>query len=160
MIKDCEFLEGAAFIRLVNYGHRVAISAASSIHSSIYLIETESHQSAVLFKHSTKPKSSWSFTLSSQEEDALKNLRTKYPDFYRYIAFICHRDGICCVSEKRLMNILDPATGIADQHISVSRKSRGSYSVSGPGGQKMFQSVPQNDWPRVVLLKPKEKIYE
>lgn len=157
MIRDCEFLQGAAFIRLLNCGYRVAITPAFSIHPSIYLIETAIHQSAVLFKHSKKPKSSWSFTLSSQEEEALKNLRTKYPDFYSYIAFICHRDGICCVSEKQLMNILDTGTGFAGQHISVSRQTRCSYSVSGPGRQQMFQSIPQSDWPRIILLEPKEK---
>lgn len=160
MIKDCEFLEGAAFIRLVNYGKRVTISAAASIHPSIYLFETEAHQSAILFKHSTKPKSSWSFTLSPQEEKGLKELRRKYPDFRRYIAFICHQDGICCVFEKDLISILNTDTDIAGQHISISRKARGSYSVSGPGRQKMSQSVPQSDWPRVVLSKPKEKLYE
>ena len=160
MIKDCEFLEGAAFIRLLNYGCRVAITPASLVHSSIYLIETDKNKSAVLFKHSKKPKSSWSFTLSIQEEEAFKSLSTKYPDFYAYIAFICHRDGICCVSHKRLMSILDPSTGIAGQHISVSRQTRGSYSVNGPSRKRMFQSVPQSDWPRIVLLEPKDKLYE
>ncbi len=135
MIKDCEFLKGVAFIRLVDYGNQVAIIPASSIHPSIYLIETTNYQSAVLFKHSTKPKSSWSFTLSIQEEEALDKLLYHYPDYYLYIAFICHRDGICCVSKERLMNILDTETGITDQHISISRQPHGSYYVSGPGRQ-------------------------
>jgi hypothetical protein len=151
VINDCEFLEGAAFIRLVNYGYRVAIAPVSSIHSSIYLIETENHQSAVLFKHSKKPKSSWSFTLSSQEEEAFTVIHSKYPESLVFIAFICHRDGICCVSEKRLMSVIDTETGIAGQHISVSRKPRGSYYVSGPGRQKMVQTVSQSDWPRVII---------
>jgi hypothetical protein len=149
VINDCEFLEGAAFVRLVNYGCQVAIAHAFSIHSSIYLIETESTKSAVLFKHSKKPKSAWSFTLSSQEDDALGVVRSKYPDFLVFIAFICHRDGICCVSQERLMSVLDK---------DVSRQPRGSYYVSGPSRQQMIQTIPQSDWPRVILLEPKDKL--
>jgi hypothetical protein len=158
VINDCEFLEGAAFVRLVNYGQQVTITAASTIHSSTYLIETDTHQSAVLFKHSKRPKSPWSFTLSSQEDDALKVLHSKYSNYLVFIAFICHKDGICCVSKERLMSVIDTSKGIADQHISVSRKPRGSYYVSGPGRQQMLQTVPQSDWPRVVLLEPKAKL--
>ena len=64
------------------------------------------------------------------------------------------------MSEENLMRILDTDTDIAGQHISVSRKARGSYSVSGPGRRKMSKSVPQTDWPRVVLSNPHEKPYE
>lgn len=151
MINDCELLEGAAFVRLVNYGRRVTIIPASLIHSSMYLIETETHQSAVLFKHSKKPKSAWSFTFSTQEDNALKVLHSKYSNCLVFIAFICHKDGICCVSKERLMSIIDNASSIADQYISVSRKPRSSYYISGPGRQQMLQTVPQSDWPRVVF---------
>jgi hypothetical protein len=158
VINDCELFEGAAFVRLVNYGHRVTITSASAIHSSTYLIETETHQSAVLFKHSKKPKSPWSFTFSSQEDDALKVLDSEHPNYLAFIAFICHKDGICCVSKERLMSVIDKISSIADQHISVSRKPRGSYYLSGPGRQQMLQTVPQSNWPRVVLLEPKTKL--
>jgi hypothetical protein len=157
VINDCEFIEGAAFIRLVNYGHQVTIISASSIHSSTYLIETESHQFAVLFKHSKKPKSAWSFAFSSQKDNALNVLNSKYSDCLAFIAFICHKDGICCVSKERLMSIIDNASDIGGQRVSVSRKPRGSYYVSGPGKQQMLQTVPQSDWPR-IFFEPKAKL--
>lgn len=152
MINDCELLEGSALIRLVNYGYQVTITRADSIHPSIYLIKSENGQSAVLFKHSKKPKSAWAFTLSSQEDYALNALHSKYPELPIFIAFICHRDGICCVSEKRLMSVISESSGIGGQHISVSRQARGSYHVSGTGRQQMQQTVPQSDWPRIVLF--------
>jgi hypothetical protein len=151
MINDQEFLHGAAFLRLINYGHRITINHASLIHPSIYLIETDSSKSALLFKVSKKPKSAWSFTLSDQEELAIDILYSKYPDASVFIALICHKDGICCIAEKRLRSVLDKDTGISGQHISVSRQLRGSYHVSGPGRQKMEQTVPQSDWPRIIL---------
>jgi hypothetical protein len=151
MINDQEFLHGAAFLRLINYGHRITLTHVPWIHSSIYLIETESKKSAILCKVSKKPKSAWSFTLSSQEESALTNLPSKYPEISVFIAFICHKDGICCIAEKRLRSVLDKDAGVNGQHISVSRQTYGSYHVSGPGRQQMDQTVPQSDWPRVIF---------
>lgn len=159
MINDREFLQGAAFLRLINYGEQISIAHPSWIHNSIYLIETNTSKSAVLFKLSTKPKSAWSFTLSSQEESALDILYKKYPDFTVFIALICHKDGICCIAQQRLWSILDKNAGISGQHISVSRHPHGSYHVSGPGRQEMEQTVPQSDWPRVVFAS-RENSYE
>ena len=151
MINDQEFLQGAAFLRLINYGSRITIIHTPLIHPSMYLVETDSSKSAVLFKISKKPKSAWSFTLSSQEELALDTLRSKYPNISVFIAFICHKDGICCIAEKRLRSVLDRDTGVDSKHISVSRQPHGSYHVSGPGRQQIEQSVPQSDWLRIFF---------
>lgn len=159
MINDQEFLHGAAFLRLINYGTRITIIHSSSIHPSLYLVESNNSKSAILFKISKKPKSAWSFTLSSQEDLALDTLRSKYPDVSVFIALICHKDGICCIAEERLRSVLDKDAGVNGQHISVSRLTRGSYHISGPGRQQMEQTVPQSDWPRVVFLN-KEKNHE
>jgi hypothetical protein len=149
MIYDQEFLYGAALLRLINYGTRVTIIHAPAIHPSLYLLETGSSRSAILFKVSKKPKSAWSFTLSSQEELALNILPSKYHNVSIFIALICHKDGICCIPEKRLRRVLDRDAAVNGQHISVSRSTRGSYHVSGPGRQQMQQTVPQSDWPRL-----------
>lgn len=155
MINDQEFLQGAAFIRLINYKNQIKITHAVSIHTSIYLIEADSSKSAVLFKLSKKPKSAWSFTLSSQEESALDTLCSKYPSVSIFIAFICHKDGICCIAKERLWTILNRDTSIISYHISVSRRLNSSYHVSGSGKQRINQTVPQSDWPRIVFSKQK-----
>lgn len=159
MISDQEFLQGAAFCKLISYGYRIMITHMASIHTSMYLIETNSSKSGVLFKLSKKPKSAWSFTLSSKEQIALNALSSKYPCISLFIAFICHRDGICCISQEQLWNLLNKESSMVNYHISVSRHLNGSYRVSGSSGQQMNQTVPQSNWPRVVLLK-QEKRYE
>lgn len=151
MINDQEFLHGAAFLRLIDHGQQITITPASGIHPSIYLVDTSRSMSAILFKVSKKPKSAWSFTLSSQEESALDILHSKYDGVSVFLALICHKDGICCIPQKRLWRVLDEDADIAGQHISVSRKAHGSYHISGPGRQKMDQTVPQNDWPRILF---------
>jgi hypothetical protein len=155
MINDQEFLHGAAFLRLINYGNRITIIHASAIHPSLYILETDDSKSAVLFKVSKKPKSAWSFTLSSQEESALDTLQTKYRSISIFIALICHKDGVCCITKEQLWSVLNRNAGVSGQHISVSRQPHGSYHVNGPDRQPIDQTVPQNNWPRIVFAEKK-----
>lgn len=67
MINDREFLLGAAFHRLINFGEKVTITPLPNLHSSLYFVETKITKSVILFKISTKPKSSWSFSFSDGE---------------------------------------------------------------------------------------------
>jgi len=152
MISDQEFLHGAAFLRMIDSGHKVTITHASHIHNSIYLIETDKNKSAVLFKISTKPKSSWSFNVTKQEELAINKIHEEYPHFCVFIALICQKDGICCLSEEQFWSIINKGTDVNTRYISVSRQSHGSYHVSGPGRQKMDRTIPQKNWPDAILL--------
>lgn len=151
MISDQEFLYGAAFSRLVHYGGQISLTHLSEVHPAIYLVETNSSKSAILFKLSKKPKSTWSFTLSNQEQLAIATVSEKYSHTQIFFSLICHKDGICCISKDRLYDLLDLSEDVSAQHISVSRKIHGSYHVSGPGRQQMNRSIPQNDWPYIVL---------
>ncbi|MGB5899306.1 MAG: hypothetical protein WBG66_14000, partial [Geitlerinemataceae cyanobacterium] len=62
MFNDREFLQGAAFFRLVSFGEKITIIQAAKVHSSVYFVIADKTQSAILFKVSTKPTSAWSFT--------------------------------------------------------------------------------------------------
>ena len=151
MINDREFLYGAALYRLINNGEKTTITHLSRLHPSIYLVETGRSKSAVIFKISKKPTSAWSFTLSAEEESALDTLPCQYPRVAVFLALVCHKDGICCIAKERLWGIINADEGISGQHISVSRQPRSSYYVRGPGRQPLEQTVPQSDWPRVIL---------
>ncbi|MCT7967654.1 hypothetical protein NG799_15035 [Laspinema sp. D1] len=153
MIKDQEFLYGAAFVKLINFRDQITITHASGIHNSLYLVETDSTKSAVLFKLSTQPKSPWPFSFSDGEESALDRLKHDYSRVPQFLALVCHKDGICClaIDDQGLWSILDKKAPLSVQRISVARKPRGSYHVSGPGKQQMEQTIPQINWPRIVL---------
>jgi hypothetical protein len=150
-INDLEFLHGAAFLRLLKGTSYISISYLSLIHSSLYLIKSLNQESAILFKISKKPNSSWSFSFSSQEENALTSFHQTYPNVKLFIALICHRDGVCCLSEEQLWTILDPSDGLAKQRVSVKRELRGSYYVKGTGKVPLERTIPQNNWPEVIL---------
>ena len=150
-INDLEFLHGAAFLRLLKGTSYISISYLSYIHSSLYTIKSSNQESAILFKISKKPTSSWSFSFSSQEENALTGFHQTYPDVKLFIALICHRDGVCCLSEQQLWTIIDPNEGLAKQRVSVKRELRGSYYVRGTGRVSLERTIPQNNWPDVIL---------
>lgn len=152
MISDQEFLYGAAFLRLINLGQPVTITHESSIHSSIYIINSFAKSSGILFKVSTKSRSAWSFTFSNKEDTAINILKSKHPDIEFFAALICHKDGICCLSEHQLSEVFENSKLIyAGQRVSVSRKPHGSYYVSGPKKVSMEKTVPQNAWPQLVV---------
>lgn len=156
MIQDKEFLHGAAFLRLINQGQCITVSQVSSIDlsPSIYIIKSDQKVSAVLFKISTKPRSAWSFSFTDQEDKAIDRLKSSYRDINFFVALICHKDGICCLSEDQLLSVFDhdhKECIFEGQRISVSRKSNSSYSISGPKRLKMQGSVPQNAWPKLVI---------
>lgn len=159
MISDQDFLYGAALFKLINFGYKVTINHYNKIHSSLYLVETDQIKSLVLFKLSKKPKSAWSFTFSLQEDVALKTLRDQHLNFSVFLALVCHKDGICCIAMDRVLDILNNTENINGQYISVSRRPRGRYHISGPGREQMERTVPQSDWPRIILSKS-EKSYD
>lgn len=150
-INDLEFLHGAAFLRLLKGTSDISISYLSSIHSSLYIIKSLNKESAILFKISKKPTSSWSFSFSEQEEIALTKFHQTYPSVRLFIALICHRDGVCCLSEEQIWTIIDSSEGLTNQRVSVKREPRGSYYVKGTGRVPLERTIPQSNWPDVVL---------
>lgn len=147
MISDQELLYGAAFSQLFQQGNKILVKRLSEVHLSMYLIETDNSKSAILFKISKKPKSTWSFTLSSQEQSSINSFAKQCPSTKVFLVFICHKDGICCVSKNEIWNILDLEKKDG-QHISICRKPYGSYHVSS--SKKINRSIPQNDWPYII----------
>jgi hypothetical protein len=133
MISDQEFLYGAAFLKLINFGDKITINHYSEIHSSLYLVETDMIKSLVLLKLSKKPKPAWSFTFSNQEDIALKTLHDQHLNVSVFLTLVCHKDGICCIAMDRVLDILDNTENISGQYISVSRRPRGRYHIRGAG---------------------------
>jgi hypothetical protein len=150
MFNDREFLQGAAFFRLISFGEKVTIIQAAQVHSSVYFVTANQTPSVILFKVSTKPTSAWSFTLTPQEVSALDMLTEQYPTFSIFIALVCHKDGVCCLTEKKLQSLMENETDNR-YYISVSRSSRGRYHVNGSGKRQLGQSISLSDWPRLLF---------
>jgi hypothetical protein len=150
MLSDQELFHGAAFARLFRRAGSVTVTHAADVHSSAYLIETEGAQVAVLFKvNRVRKKSPWQFTFSAAESDALARLRRDHSIHRRFVALICRLDGVCCLSEEQLFDILgDELEGRA---VSVRRPREGSYHVTGPERRKLKGAVPKSAWPLALF---------
>lgn len=152
MLNDRDFLYGAAVLKLINFGSKVTVCHYSHVHPSLYFIQHQHTCSAVLFKLSTKPTSAWQFSLSDSEDIALREIQSQSTiKILPFLGLICHKDGVCCISLENLKQILDRTDNISGQSISVSRPPRGRYRVNGPGRRSLDRTIPQSDWPRIVL---------
>jgi hypothetical protein len=156
MINDQEFLHGAAFLRLIENGDFITIRHLSDLQLSLYLVQSQGCNAAVLMKLSTKPKSPWPFLFTEQEAEAIEELSRQQTGLKIYFALICHKDGICCLSRDRLLNVLDDGSSLARQRISVSRPRSGSYHVVGPERRRLGRTVAQSDWPRILFQNSEE----
>lgn len=152
MISDQEFLHGAAFLRLINLGQPVTITHVPHIHSSIYVVRSHVRVAGVLFKVSTKSRSAWPFIFTAQENTAITMLNVKYPEIEFFVALVCQKDGVCCLSERQLKEIFgSQCPTFTGQRVSVSRKPNGSYHISGANKVSLEKTVPQNAWPQIIF---------
>lgn len=149
MIDDRSFLYGAALLKLIEFGGQISVFHYSHVHPSLYLIKTASICSVVLLKLSKKPTSAWSFNFSEHEDLAIRKIQ--FEKHKLFLGFICHKDGVCCISIENLKQILNRTNSISGQSISVSRPSRGRYRITGPGQRLLDRKIAQKDWPRIIL---------
>lgn len=83
-------------------------------------------------KHSTQRLHPWQFTFTKSNIIELLALQQKYSDVY--IAFVCHTDGIACLSVDEVSSVI--TTGENDQAwIRIDRRKGEWYGVSGGAGE-------------------------
>lgn len=97
-----------------------------------------------IVKYTTKAGSPWQFTFTTEDVTRLQHC----PDGVErvVIALVCGGDGICAVSADAACALLDDAAGA----ISIRRKFRGWYGISGPAG-RLEAKVAQKRWPDILF---------
>jgi hypothetical protein len=147
VFSEKDLLVGAALGHLIDAtGSAVTIRAVGG--SNVYIVEVYATKAVILFKFTAKKKSAWAFTVSSGELLALTQAEPSEPEARRFLGLICHTDGVCCVPLPVLVTVM--RSGDAGG-LSVKRRSRGSYLLSGPGRTEFERAIPQSDWPRAIL---------
>ncbi|WP_235216672.1 hypothetical protein, partial [Archangium violaceum] len=148
-VNDRQLLHGAALAELIDEGGLIALQRISDVHDYAYEVEKGARKLGVLFKYSTATKSPWRFGFSSLEELALKEMEQRFHRGATFVAFICGRDGVCCVSLAGLADVLGVGTwaGLA---MSISRPRDSGYRVRGPGKALLRKVIPKSAWPRVL----------
>ena len=136
-IKKQEFYEGAALHLLTRSG----LITSLRYDPPLFLVN---NQVLVLLKYSTKGRSPWGFTFTTDEQALLREKATEHKVV---IGLICGADGVATFSYDGYRSVASPSN--AAVHISCYRKHGEHYEVNGPDGTLEKKVAPAN-WQRIL----------
>jgi hypothetical protein len=155
-----EKLHGAAVLRLweelgsafpnKNFSLKKGISRNSySLHAHLpKIIGRGKFLGAGMFiKISNKRLPPWRYNFSKENQDEILHLKQTYGEVFAI--FVAGNDGFACLDFDRLKEILDDHHE-SQEWVSVSRKHRENYRVSGNDGD-LERTLPQNTFPTVII---------
>jgi hypothetical protein len=138
-IKKQEFYEGAALHLLARTGGIAGIR----YEAPFFLLNKHLQ---VHLKYSTKGRSPWGFTFTSDEQALLVG---KASDFKTVIALVCGEDGVAAFGYEAFLKIATPRPSAV--HIACYRQHGEYYEVNGPDG-KLDGKVSPSNWRRILEL--------
>jgi hypothetical protein len=136
-IKKQEFYEGAALHLLARTGGITSIR----YEPPFFLLND---QLLVILKYSTRGRSPWGFTFTTDEQVLLRDRASK---FKTMIALICGADGVAAFSYDDYRSVA--ASRNSAVHIACYREHHGHYEVNGPDGT-LDGKVAPSDWQRIL----------
>ena len=136
-IKKQEFYEGAALHLLARTGRITSIR----YDSPLFLVN---NQVLILLKYSTKGRSPWGFTFTTDEQALLQK---KAAEHKVVIGLVCGADGVATLTSDSYRNVAAPSN--AAVHIACYRKHGEHYKVNGPDGTLDGKVAPSN-WQRIL----------
>lgn len=136
-IKKQEFYEGAALHLLVRSGRVTSIQ----YDSPLFLVN---NQVLVLLKYSTKGRSPWGFTFTTDEQALLRKKATEHKVV---IGLVCGADGVATFTYDGYRSIVAHKNSAV--HIACYRNHGEHYEVNGPDGTLEGKVAPSN-WQRIL----------
>jgi hypothetical protein len=136
-IKKQEFYEGAALHLLARSGRITGLQYNPPFF-------TLNNRLLVLLKYSTRGRSPWGFTFTSDEQALLEIASSKSAIV---IGLVCGADGVAAFSHDDYLSIA-PIRGCAT-HVACYRRHGEHYEVSGPDGTLDRKVAPSN-WRRIL----------
>lgn len=136
-IKKQEFYEGAALHLLARAGGITGIR----YEAPFFLLNDHL---LVLLKYSTKGRSPWGFTFTTDEQEVLQRKATQCKII---IGLICGADGVAAFSYDAYVRVAVPRK--SSVHIACYRPHHKHYEVNGPDGT-LGDKVAPSDWQRIL----------
>lgn len=136
-IKKQEFYEGAALHLLARNGGITSIR----YESPLFVVN---NQLLVLLKYSTKGRSPWGFTFTTDEQTVLQS---KASERKIVIALICGADGVASFNYDEYISVATPRNSAI--HIACYRQHGEHYEINGPDGTLDGKVAPSN-WQRLL----------
>lgn len=145
MIHEFEFYHGAVLTKLASQSSHVKIGGYGDSRAA-YIINDSI---GLYIKHSTNRLTPWSFSFSREQQNELRNMSQVY-DGRLFLALVCGKDGIACLSFSELKLVLDDDHG-DHEWIRISRRPREKYAVKGSDGSLKFK-VAYTDFPEKIFI--------
>jgi hypothetical protein len=145
MIREFERYHGIVFSRLFHsIKGKVSIEIYPSKYNSSYILN---EQIGLYIKHSKKRLSPWRFSFLKEHQDEIYQMRKLLKNVF--IVLVCHNDGLVVLSYDELKLILDEEYERIEW-VSVKRRRREEYSVSGSDGKLKFK-IAESDFPGKIF---------
>lgn len=138
-IKKQEFYEGAALHLLVRNGSIKNIR----YEPPLFVVND---QVLILLKYSTKSRSPWGFTFTTDEQTLLE---TKASERKIVIGLVCGGDGVASISYDAYKSVAAPRSSAV--HIACYRQHGEHYEVNGPDGTLNWKVAPSN-WQKILEI--------
>lgn len=151
MIKEYEKFHGAVFSRLFHKtSKKVSIAAYPSKSNSSYIMNDKV---GIYIKHSTSRMSPWNFTFQKDHQDEILKMKNKLGEVF--VIFVCHDNGIACLSFDELKQVLDHIHEDVEW-VRVSRNARQKFTITGKNGKLKFK-IGENEFPNKLFSNPSPK---
>ena len=137
-IKKQEFYEGAALHLLARAGGIASIRYEAPFFLLNDLL-------LVYLKYSTKGRSPWGFTFTTDEQVVLQR---RGAEFKIVIGLVCGADGVAALTYNAFRSVAAPPRK-SSVHIACYRKHGEHYEVNGPDG-KLDGKVSPSNWKRIL----------
>tara|TARA_Y100000385_G_scaffold287819_2_gene352939 strand:- start:457 stop:930 length:474 start_codon:yes stop_codon:yes gene_type:complete len=151
-INDQDIYQGVVFLKALRQVEELSTDLNYKIRSGTsknsFLIEGEKTRTVGIYvKYTKKPRSPWSFSFIQEHQEEIEVLAEVCNEVL--ITFVCHYDGIVCLTYKELKEVLDE-TFEESERVSIRRKARGNYWVKGRDG-RMEASITRNDLGKKIM---------
>jgi hypothetical protein len=148
MIKEFEYHHGIVFSRILHFfEENLCIRPYLTADNASYVINDNI---GIYIKYSTKRLTPWRFSFLKRHQDEILEMKNKLGSVF--LLLVCHNDGIVALSFEELKAILNESHDEIEW-ISVSRRKREMYSVSGSDGELKFK-IGRSDFPSKLFQKP------
>lgn len=145
MIYDFEFYHGAALARLVHCTKtKVTIRPYPSSSNASYILN---EKIGLYIKHSSSRMTPWKFSFDKLHQNEILEMRDQLGEIF--IALVCNKDGIACLSFDELKKVLNEEHD-SKEWIKVSRRTREKYQIKGSDGTLFFK-IGDNEFPNKLI---------
>lgn len=153
-VNDQDIYQGVVLLKAIRQVEdiegEVKFKIRSATSKNSFLIEELSGKEKLLgvyIKYTKKSRSPWNFSFHAEHQEEIDILKEICDEVL--ITFVCHHDGVVCLTFEELKAVLDD-TFEESESVRIRRKSRGNYWIKGRDGN-LETSITRTDLGKKIV---------